>query len=403
MSLWFRRILIVLVLAAGFHAATIYALPSGIVALFTARSAGRLGINRAATQSLPTDQSRSVVRPSPDLLYAVCLYDVTSHPLLLEAICRTITGSLSLFASIPTISLPSIDHQVESRHPRYLLARDAKPAGLPTDLAGLPVIVAPSPTGVVLFRNLVLDAAAADTAQAAQQSARCTSFRPRPPKAEHPDEAWAPTFSVFVDHSAPMPFAPATTRAFLCFLDASNVARGATSVALTNGATVTTAPASMKAMSRSAAAPPLASRNPRSSLSPRPANSRGVTVASFTAPVDALYTSTLAVNTSLGVSGARNLIAPPGTPVPDGPSTSAMTIAGTVVPRQLHRRPVHSRFRDGPHHRQLEFTRLVERDQDIPDRGGWQPHRHRDEQRRLPVFRPGDDPRHQLQRDVGDR
>jgi uncharacterized membrane protein len=178
MSLWFRRILIVLVLAAGFHAATLYALPSGIVALFTARSAGRLGINRTATQSLPTDQSRSVVRPSPDLLYAVCLYDVTSHPLLLESDLPDNYWSLSLFASNSDNFFAVNDRQVEGRHPRYLLARDAKPAGLPADLAGLPVILAPSPTGVVLFRNLVLEAAAADTAQAAQQSARCTSVSP---------------------------------------------------------------------------------------------------------------------------------------------------------------------------------------------------------------------------------
>jgi len=44
-----------------------------------------------------------------------------------------------------------------------------------------------------------------------------------------------PTFSVFVDSSGAVPFAPATARAFVRFTDAADVVRGATSVALTNG------------------------------------------------------------------------------------------------------------------------------------------------------------------------
>jgi uncharacterized membrane protein len=174
MKLWLRRIVLVLALAAIFHLGAIWLLPSGIVALFTTRSAQRFGVNHAATQSLPTDQSRSVVRPSPDLLYAVCLYDVTEHPLVLESDLPDNYWSLSLFAANSDNFFAVNDRHVQGRHPRYLLARDAKPAGLPPDVADLPVIQAPSRTGVVLFRNLVLDPKAMDAAEAAQHSARCT-------------------------------------------------------------------------------------------------------------------------------------------------------------------------------------------------------------------------------------
>lgn len=174
MSLWLRRLVIVLALATIFHAAAIWLLPSGIVALFTARSTERFGINHVATQGLPTDQSRSVVRPSPDLLYAVCLYDVSDHPLILESDLPDNYWSLSLFAANSDNFFAVNDRQVQGPHPRYLLARDAKPSGLPPDLAGLPVIQAPSKTGVVLFRNLVLDPKAIEAAEVAQKSAKCT-------------------------------------------------------------------------------------------------------------------------------------------------------------------------------------------------------------------------------------
>jgi uncharacterized membrane protein len=174
MSLWLRRIGITLALAALFHAAAIWLLPSGIVALFTARSAGRLGINHAAALPLPTDLSRSVVRPSPDLLYAICLFDVTDRPLILESDLPDNYWSLSVFASNSDNVFAVNDRQVQGSHPRYLLARDAKPPGLPPDLAELPVIQTPSATGVVLFRNLLLDPKAMDAAEAAQSSARCT-------------------------------------------------------------------------------------------------------------------------------------------------------------------------------------------------------------------------------------
>jgi uncharacterized membrane protein len=178
MTLWLRRIGITLALAILFHAAAIWLLPSWIVALFTARSAGRLGINHAAALPLPTDQSRGVVRPSPDLLYAACLFDVTDRPLILESDLPDDYWSLSVFASNSDNVFAVNDRQVQGRHPRYLLARDAKPAGLPPDLAALPVIQAPSATGVVLFRNLVLNPNAMDAAEAAQKSARCTPVSP---------------------------------------------------------------------------------------------------------------------------------------------------------------------------------------------------------------------------------
>jgi uncharacterized membrane protein len=99
---------------------------------------------------------------------------VSDHPLVLESDLPDTYWSLSVFASNSDNVFAVNDRQLQTQHPRYLLARDAKPAGLPPDLAALPVIQTPSATGVVLFRNLVLDPKAMDAAETAQHSARCT-------------------------------------------------------------------------------------------------------------------------------------------------------------------------------------------------------------------------------------
>jgi uncharacterized membrane protein len=174
MTPWPRRILVTLLLAAGFHAAAIWLVPRAIVHVFMARGAAQMGVNHATGGGLPNDRSRAVVRPSPDLLYAACLYDVSQHPLLLESDVPDTYWSLSLFAANSDNFFAVNDQQIQTRHPRYVLAQEAKPAGLPADLAGLPVIVAPTGRGVVLFRNLVLDPDVMTDAAAAQRSARCT-------------------------------------------------------------------------------------------------------------------------------------------------------------------------------------------------------------------------------------
>jgi uncharacterized membrane protein len=174
MKPWPRRILVTLLLAAGFHAAAVWLVPRVIVHIFMSRAGAQMGVNHANELPLPTDKSRAVVRPSPDLLYAACLYDIGAQPLLLESDLPDTYWSLSLFAANSDNFFAVNDQQAKTRHPRFVLALDAKPAGLPVALADVPVIVAPSSKGVVLFRNLVLDPAAMTGAQAAQHSAGCT-------------------------------------------------------------------------------------------------------------------------------------------------------------------------------------------------------------------------------------
>jgi uncharacterized membrane protein len=177
MTRWLVRAGIVLLLAAGFHITAIWTLPRLIVQRVAGRMAASGGINRAFSQALPTAASRAVVKPSPDLLYAVCVFDLAAGPLLVEGDLPDGYWSLAAFAANSDNFFVVDDRQIQGRHARYVLATEAKPSGLPAELAAAPVIVAPSAKGVLLFRILVLDPAAMAEPLAAQRSARCAPIR----------------------------------------------------------------------------------------------------------------------------------------------------------------------------------------------------------------------------------
>ena len=52
--------------------------------LYTVGS-NRLGYNQLIVNPVPDETSRTVVRPSPDLLYASCIYNLQDGPLVIEA------------------------------------------------------------------------------------------------------------------------------------------------------------------------------------------------------------------------------------------------------------------------------------------------------------------------------
>jgi uncharacterized membrane protein len=94
-----RFLLGFLLVAVSAHAATLWYLPR--LAMNTAMS--RLEASGPANQWIhvpPTDEtSRRVVRPSPDLLYSVCLLDLSDGPVRIRAADWGDYMSLSLFAA----------------------------------------------------------------------------------------------------------------------------------------------------------------------------------------------------------------------------------------------------------------------------------------------------------------
>ena len=182
---WAWRIGAIVAIAAVVHMAAVWAVPRLIMHRVLNTSPAELGARTAeqAAQTVyfppMTDASqRRIVLPSPDLLYAVCRFDLSHAPLRVRADPK-LPGywSVALYAS---------------NSDNFLVVNDRELAGRPLDLVvvgpgataasappGTRVVVAPSTRGLVLMRVLVADYAAEQaTLEPARRTLRCDALAP---------------------------------------------------------------------------------------------------------------------------------------------------------------------------------------------------------------------------------
>jgi uncharacterized membrane protein len=154
-----RLLALFVTLAAMSNLLTVAALPYLINAYVTHRIAGLAGGYNLALHAPRADaHARAVVRPSPDLLYTACVFDVSEHPLRITAPVQDSYVSISGFAA-DTCNFFAVNDaavQIGADGKKYfdlVLIRDGM-SGLPP---GARVIRAPSTRGLILFRSLITD------------------------------------------------------------------------------------------------------------------------------------------------------------------------------------------------------------------------------------------------------
>jgi uncharacterized membrane protein len=173
MSRWIKLALVTLALAAAFHVAIVEAVPFAITTIFMRRIGARLGTNRVLASPLPTDKSRAVVKPSPDLLYAACIYDVSSGPVRIAIRPPASYWSLSLFARNTDNFFKLSAKDAKDGRAEMILGQ-AKDAGrAKSEYPNARFVAAPGASGVMLARLLVLDPAHMEAEVAAQNSVQC--------------------------------------------------------------------------------------------------------------------------------------------------------------------------------------------------------------------------------------
>jgi uncharacterized membrane protein len=166
-----------LLVAVGVHLLAVWAVPRVIMARVIAAStpAGTTGV------VLPpmTDASqRRIVMPSPDLLYALCAFDVGARPLRIRA--APAAGghrgywSIALYTSNSDNFRVLNDRQAAGGAVDWVLeGPDAQhtASGVP---AGATRVTSPTARGLLLMRVLVTDhAGEREAADAARRSLRC--------------------------------------------------------------------------------------------------------------------------------------------------------------------------------------------------------------------------------------
>ena len=158
--LWLYRIATLLTTAVLAHLLTVWAVPRLIMqVLMNGPMAQQMNMrNQAAFPPPVIAQSRTVVMPSPDLLYSVCVFDLRDGPVRVRA-----APHLPGYWSIALYSANSDN---------FFVRNDRQAQGAPIDLwlvpaggakgampvpQGAQVVVSPSGTGFLLMRVLASD------------------------------------------------------------------------------------------------------------------------------------------------------------------------------------------------------------------------------------------------------
>jgi len=179
---WRAALLWFLLLVPVFNTLTVLLLPQAVNALVMHRISSGRGINTALPAPRADASARTVVRPSPDLLYTACVFDLREGPLHITAPVPSGYLSVSGFAADTSNFFALNDRQLlpdalGQKHIDLVLVADAATPLPATVSAATQRIVVPSRRGLVLFRLLISDDATLPALQQQFQSRqRCETL-----------------------------------------------------------------------------------------------------------------------------------------------------------------------------------------------------------------------------------
>jgi len=177
---WIKLGAVTLALAAALHFLILWLIPLAITGVFIRRLVKEAGYNHVVTRPLPTDKSREVVKPSPDLLYAACSFDIGAGPVRISA-AKPPQGywSLALYDRNSDNFFKINNSEATGERVELILGLAPKAADFAAAFPSAIYVQTPHAIGVMLARILVLDRAEMAAALAAQASVRCDPIEAR--------------------------------------------------------------------------------------------------------------------------------------------------------------------------------------------------------------------------------
>jgi uncharacterized membrane protein len=158
--LWFYRALTLITTAILVHLLTIWAAPRIIMyVLMHGPLAQSMNMkNQPAFPPAVTAATRTVVMPSPDLLYSVCVFDVAAGPVHVTADPNLKSyWSIALYGSNSDNFYVVNDRQAGARPINLWLVSEGGSSDATAVPAGAQVVVSPSKAGFLLMRVLTGD------------------------------------------------------------------------------------------------------------------------------------------------------------------------------------------------------------------------------------------------------
>jgi uncharacterized membrane protein len=160
-----------LALAALFSHLALVATPGVLMGAAMAKL-DRAGVNRFTHGPLATDRSRIIVRPSPDLAYSSCPFDLSDGPVLVEAAPAPAPyWSLSVFDQRTDTAFVRNNRDSGGKPVRIVLAREGQ-----TVPAGSEAVRLGYDRGVALIRILVESRDLFPAIDRARRASRCTTL-----------------------------------------------------------------------------------------------------------------------------------------------------------------------------------------------------------------------------------
>jgi uncharacterized membrane protein len=175
MKSWIKWIVATVILAVIIHLIVVKMYPNIIMGAVTGKLEKVYQSTNKLMHSPPTtDKSRSVVRPSPDLLYSVCVYDVSKNPIKITAKVPNTYWSISFYESNTDNFFVKNYRQVTSRDVAFILVSKGKSV---PDAGGAEVIEAPTDKGFFIIRMLVKDESRINELIEVQKQATCNPVK----------------------------------------------------------------------------------------------------------------------------------------------------------------------------------------------------------------------------------
>ncbi len=151
MKRWLPPVALCVLCAVLAWQATLSLMPRALMALAVRRVASAGGINKMTHAPIVTAKSRAIVRPSPDLLYSSCPFDVSAGPVLIDvAPLDAPYWSLSVFDSLTNVAF--VGNNLDSGGAALRIALVKPGQGAPS---GYRAVTPNGRRGVALIRILI--------------------------------------------------------------------------------------------------------------------------------------------------------------------------------------------------------------------------------------------------------
>jgi uncharacterized membrane protein len=168
---WIMPLLVGIALAAIARQITLIETPCALMALAVHRVGKAGGMNQMSHAPLATAAARTIVRPSPDLAYSSCPFDLSKGPLLVEATpVAAPYWSLSIFDAKTNAVFVRNDRDGRLQPVRIMVKPRGSRIAVPD---GTTLVNVDGNTGIVLIRILIDKRASFPSIDRARRSARC--------------------------------------------------------------------------------------------------------------------------------------------------------------------------------------------------------------------------------------